>query len=261
MNGKRLRREARRGDRRRARARARGPQVPGPAARLDPDQERHARRPRPLPPRAADRRPRRARRHGAALRALKTVPDDPDRITRAVRRQPAEGRPRALAAARVQGAAARRAHARRRRRRQGRDLQGDRRPRPRGLWCSSCPRAVRAGYLCTRVLVMRGPVGRGGRRRRGDRARTAAPCRRTHRHGTRSRGRRSDEHPGRRRFEKRSLPPKPRGRIQLQEYALVGVVALILIVGAILEPDTFLTSTTCSTSCARPPWRCGRRSA
>lgn len=43
--------------------------------------------------------------------------------------------------------------------------------------------------------------------------------------------------------EKRSLPlPKPRGRLQLQEYALVGVVALILIVGAILEPDSFLTS-------------------
>ena len=43
--------------------------------------------------------------------------------------------------------------------------------------------------------------------------------------------------------EKRSLPlPKPSGRIQLQEYALVGVVALILIVGAILEPDAFLTS-------------------
>jgi ribose transport system permease protein len=43
--------------------------------------------------------------------------------------------------------------------------------------------------------------------------------------------------------EKRSLPlPKPSGRIQLQEYALVGVVAAILIVGAILEPDTFLTS-------------------
>jgi len=41
----------------------------------------------------------------------------------------------------------------------------------------------------------------------------------------------------------RSLPiPKPKGRLQLQEYALVGVVGLILIVGAILEPDTFLTS-------------------
>jgi ribose transport system permease protein len=35
---------------------------------------------------------------------------------------------------------------------------------------------------------------------------------------------------------------KGKGRIQLQEYALVAVVALILIVGAVLEPDTFLTS-------------------
>jgi len=43
--------------------------------------------------------------------------------------------------------------------------------------------------------------------------------------------------------EKRSLPlPRPSGRIQLQEYALVGVVAVILIVGAVLEPDSFLTS-------------------
>jgi ribose transport system permease protein len=42
---------------------------------------------------------------------------------------------------------------------------------------------------------------------------------------------------------RRSLPlPKPSSRIQIQEYALVGVVAAILIVGAILEPDTFLTS-------------------
>jgi ribose transport system permease protein len=41
----------------------------------------------------------------------------------------------------------------------------------------------------------------------------------------------------------RSLPlPKAKGRIQLQEYALVAVVAMILIVGAILEPDSFLTS-------------------
>ena len=63
-------RQARRGDRRRARARARGPQVAGPAARLEPDQERHALRPRPLPPRAADRRRRRARRgRRAAARA------------------------------------------------------------------------------------------------------------------------------------------------------------------------------------------------
>ena len=31
------------------------------------------------------------------------------------------------------------------------------------------------------------------------------------------------------------------GRIELQEYALVGVVVLLLVVGAILEPDSFLT--------------------
>ena len=43
--------------------------------------------------------------------------------------------------------------------------------------------------------------------------------------------------------QKRSLPiPRPSGRIQLLEYALVGVVVAILIVGAILEPDSFLTS-------------------
>jgi ribose transport system permease protein len=42
---------------------------------------------------------------------------------------------------------------------------------------------------------------------------------------------------------KRSLPiPKPSGRIQLQEYALVAVVGVILIVGAILEPASFVTS-------------------
>ena len=82
---------------------------------------------------------------GEQLRALKTVPDDagPDR-PRALGRQPAEGRARALAAAPVQGAAARRAHARRRRRRQGRDLQviadlAARGPRRRGRRPRSCP--------------------------------------------------------------------------------------------------------------------------
>jgi ribose transport system permease protein len=34
----------------------------------------------------------------------------------------------------------------------------------------------------------------------------------------------------------------PTGRIQIQEYALVGVVVAILIAGAVLEPDAFLTS-------------------
>jgi ribose transport system permease protein len=42
---------------------------------------------------------------------------------------------------------------------------------------------------------------------------------------------------------RRSLPlPLKIGRGQLQEYALVGVVALLLVVGAVLEPGTFLTS-------------------
>ena len=42
---------------------------------------------------------------------------------------------------------------------------------------------------------------------------------------------------------RRSLPlPAGVGRQALQEYALVGVVALLLVVGAILEPGSFLTS-------------------
>ena len=43
---------------------------------------------------------------------------------------------------------------------------------------------------------------------------------------------------------RRRIPALPfgAGRAELQEYALVGVVALLLIAGAILEPDTFLTS-------------------
>jgi ribose transport system permease protein len=40
----------------------------------------------------------------------------------------------------------------------------------------------------------------------------------------------------------RSLPKLPFKTGALQEYTLVGVVALLLIVGAILEPDAFLTS-------------------
>jgi ribose transport system permease protein len=43
---------------------------------------------------------------------------------------------------------------------------------------------------------------------------------------------------------RRRIPALPfgAGRAELQEYALVGVVALLLIAGAILEPDSFLTS-------------------
>ena len=39
-----------------------------------------------------------------------------------------------------------------------------------------------------------------------------------------------------------SLNVSSANRLKLQEYALVGVVVLLLIVGAILEPDSFLTS-------------------
>ena len=39
-----------------------------------------------------------------------------------------------------------------------------------------------------------------------------------------------------------SLSVSSANRLKLQEYALVGVVVLLLIVGAILEPDSFLTS-------------------
>ena len=80
----------------------------------------------------------RAPRAGDKLRELNTVPgrSGPDHA-RAVRRQPAEGRARALAAARVPRPAARRADARRRRRRQGRDLPPDRRARGGGHRASS----------------------------------------------------------------------------------------------------------------------------
>ena len=39
-----------------------------------------------------------------------------------------------------------------------------------------------------------------------------------------------------------SLNVSSANRLKLQEYALVGVVVVLLIVGAILKPDSFLTS-------------------
>ena len=63
--------------------RARGPQVAGPAARLEPGQERQPRRPRPLHHRPAGSAcAPSARRPATQLRELNTVPDDPDRIAR-----------------------------------------------------------------------------------------------------------------------------------------------------------------------------------
>ena len=106
-----------------------GPQVPGPAARLEPGQERQRRRPRPLHDRRAGSAcsaEREAGRRQAARAQHGAGQSGPDHA-RALGRQPAEGRARALAAARVPRPAARRADARRRRRRQGRDLPADRR--------------------------------------------------------------------------------------------------------------------------------------
>ena len=172
-------RQARRRDRRRARARARGPQVAGPAARLEPDQERHALRPRPLPPRAAastaTASARRGRRPAArAQHRARTTRTGSRASSRAATSRRSCSRAGCCASA---GAAARRADARRRRRRQGRDLQADRRARRRrasGSW--SCPRRLEELVgLCTRILVMReGELVAEVDGERGDRARAAA---------------------------------------------------------------------------------------
>ena len=116
------------------------------------------RRPRPLLARAARTSARSASARASSCRALNTVPDDPDRDrAAALGRQPAEGRARTLAAARVPRAAARRADARRRRRDEGRDLPDHQRPRrSRASACSSSrPSSRSSSHICTRVLVMR----------------------------------------------------------------------------------------------------------
>ena len=132
-------RQAAEGDRRRPRPRARGPQVRGAAARVEPHQERQPRGPRPVRERPA-RRQRRAERGRRAARGPEHGPRRPrPRGPRALGREPAEGRPRALAPARVQGPAARRADTRRRHLDQGRALPRDHGPRRRpgsGCWWS-----------------------------------------------------------------------------------------------------------------------------
>ena len=158
IEGKRLPPQpARPRDRRGARAGSRGPQVPGPAAGVEPDQERQPRRSRPLRPPAAQRARRARRRRRATARAQhrsrRSRPDRP----RALRRQPAEGRPGAVAAARVPRAAARRADPRRGHPDQGRALPRDRRASPPpglGVVMVSSELEELAG-ICTRVLVMR----------------------------------------------------------------------------------------------------------
>ena len=120
------RRQPGRGDRRRARARARGPQIPRAAAGMVAGQQRHAGRRGQVPaPRAAEP-PSRAQGRGRAPAGAADQAGQPARAReRAVGRQPAEGGPRAVADAPVQGAAVRRADARRGRRREGRDLSAD----------------------------------------------------------------------------------------------------------------------------------------
>ena len=91
--------------------------------------------------------------------------------------------------------------------------------------------------LATRILVMReGALVAELDGAERDRARAAPPRGRTDRGGDSMSG--ATEAPQRGRLPQLSAA----NRIKLQEYALVGVVVLLLIVGAILEPDSFLTS-------------------
>ncbi len=71
-----------RDDRGRAGPRARGPQVAGAPARLEPGEEREPGHAAPVLPPAAQRPGRARARPGGQLRALNTVPDDPDRVVR-----------------------------------------------------------------------------------------------------------------------------------------------------------------------------------
>ena len=136
---------ARRGDRRRARPRPGGPQVAGAAARVGPDQERHAARHRPLPAGPDPCQGRAGGRRGAARRAPHHAVGRRPARPRAVRRQPAEGRARPLAASPVPRAAARRADARRRRRAPRPSCSGSSPASPsRGSACWSCRRRSRS---------------------------------------------------------------------------------------------------------------------
>src|SRR5262249_2918976 len=149
-------------------------------------------------------------------------------------RQPAEGRARALAPAQVPRAPARRADARRRRRRQGGDLPADRRARE--VRRGGRDGLVGGGGARRPLLVPLGHARRGGgcrvRRRVGDRLRAARPRRRAYGFRSRSGGGMSTT--------ARSAPRLSLKAVNYQDYGLVGVVVLILIVGGILE-DSFLT--------------------
>ena len=171
---------------------------------------------RGLDPRAGRAGGRRGAAARAAHQAARRRPDGP----RAVRRQPAEGGARPLAAAPVPGAAARRADPRRRRR------------RPRPSCSASSPTSPADGLgvivvsseleelcgLCTRILVMReGELVAELDGADGDRARRPAPCDARHPADGRRRGadRRDPTPKGAQRCRRRrSVPPKrsPTGR-------------------------------------------------
>ena len=110
-----------------ARVRARGPQVAGPAARLEPHQERQPGGPRALPARPAQRARRAVSRRGAPARAPHRARRPGPHRARALGRKPAEGGARPLAPAPLPRAAPRRAHPRRGRGDQGRALPRDHR--------------------------------------------------------------------------------------------------------------------------------------
>ena len=123
------RRLGQRRGRRRHRAVPRGAQEPGPDPRRAGLPQHHALDLRAHRQRVVPRRGRRARGGARADRGARRAAVGPrPQRPHPVRRQPAEGPARALARARLPGAAARRAHPRRRRRRPRRDLRPDRRP-------------------------------------------------------------------------------------------------------------------------------------
>ena len=130
----------------RARAGPGGAQEPGPAARRAGPAQRLARDAcRATRGSGWMNRGASARTSPKAVESLQVRPGDPRAVAHAVRRQPAEGRPRPVAARRLQAAAAGRADARGRRRRAVGDLRADpaRWPTTVSVCCWSAARCPR----------------------------------------------------------------------------------------------------------------------
>ena len=237
--GEPLARAARQGDRRRPRARARGPQVPGPPDGVEPGEEREPGRPRPVPPPVAPEPARRARGDGPpAQSAQHGAGRGRARRRGALRREPAEGRPRPLAAPRVPGPPAGRADARGGRRDEGRALPRHRRAGGSagiGVVVVSSELDELAG-ICTRVLVMQegGLVAEvaGEETSELDLLRHAVTASGQAEYRDEI-AREAHEH------ARLSIPSLGSGRLRTQEYALVGVIAVLIVVGAILEGGNF----------------------